>query len=145
MQSIGRVLPKMRQNCEQFRFHHQLDEVEDSENKLTGNFSRVFKVAELLIGKQYKAGQALLRKNDKDALGDRLIRKFVYIHRKRNNIIGGFDKRMLYDACIEFLIRNSGEYAHIYRRTDLSGKRLFTQQEAMHNRALELLEMFWGN
>lgn len=144
MQSVGRILPKMLQNAEFVRFHFQLDSIKNSEDKLKDEYA-LFSVAQNIVSRQYQAGAAMLKINPKDEKGNRLIRKYVYVNRVDQKIFGAFTKRMMYDACAEFLRRVPSEYSFMLKQVDSGGKKIYNPQDAMHKRALELLALFWGN
>lgn len=145
MQSIGRVLPKIRQNANYYRFHKQLDSVDDSDNKLTGAFLTAFRLSEIIINRQYKAGKALFKKDSNDLVGNRMMRKFLYVDGDQSKLIGGFSEKMFYEACTELMRKNPSMYRYLMQEVDIGGRKIYTQSEAMKKRALEVFREFWGN
>ncbi len=145
IQSVGRIVPKIRQNAEYVRFHYQIDSVAASKSKMEEEELRLFKVAQNIINRQYLAGAALLKINPNDAKGQRLTRKYVYVDCVDKRIFGAFTKKMMYDACIEFLRRNPNDYSYLLKEVDNMGRKKYTPQTAIHGRALELLGQLWGN
>ena len=89
MQSVGRILPKMRQNTEIIRFHYQLDGIEDSKEKLKSEYE-IFKIAQLIVNKHY--------------FGDNK-RYFLFINREEAKLMGKFSKRDLAVLCMTISVR----------------------------------------
>ena len=129
MQSVGRLLPKMRQNTRIVRFHYQLDSIASSKDKLAG-VAKIFTKAEKLVQKQYDSGN---------------IRFFVYIYRETKKIKGLFSPRMFADAIKEYLYENPKETQIIERRRDNNGKKMYTYQEAILLRLDEMFKKYYGN
>lgn len=129
MQSVGRLLPKMRQNTRIVRFHYQLDSIASSADKLKGEVE-IFSIAEKLVQKQYDSGN---------------IRFFVYIYRETKKIKGLFSQRMFADAIKDYLYENSKETKTLEQRRDPNGKKMYTYQEALLLRTHEMFKKYYGN
>lgn len=129
IQSVGRLLPKMRQNTRIVRFHYQLDSIASSADKLKGEIE-IFSIAEKLVQKQYDSGN---------------IRFFVYIYRETKKIKGLFSPRMFADAIKEYLYDNPKETKILEQRRDNNGKKMYTYQEALILRTHEMFKKYYGN
>jgi hypothetical protein len=129
-QSIGRILPKVLQNTNIFRFHCQFDPVRKSASKLSESLE-VFQIAELLVNEQY------YNQNNK--------RFFVYVDKDSGKIIGNFDHAMFDTALTEYLHQNDSELKPFLRQKTMQGKPLFQWPEAMAAAKKKLFTKYWGN
>lgn len=130
LQSIGRLLPKMRQNTKIIRYHYQLDAVADSADKLLGE-AEIFYIAERIVNAQYEAGN---------------IRFFVYIYRETKKIKGAFSPRMFTAAIQDYLSENPSTTRPLEVKRDLkTGKKLYTLEQAIDIRTRELFKKYYGN
>ena len=130
LQSAGRMLPKLRQNTNIIRFHHQLDDMDDSKGKLPPSDWRILKIAQLMVNKQHEQGN---------------IRFWVNINRDVMRLEGAFSPRMLSEAIRAFLLENPSEFSAIMKRTDTSGKKIYAYEEALNVKILEYYNKFNGN
>lgn len=105
VQSIGRILPKMWQNTKIVRFHRQLDDIEDSKDKISRNRCEIFTLAELIVKHQH------------DEEGNR--RFFLYIDLEAMKL-KGISKNMFERATVEYLELNSGIVKKEFNRIDLT-------------------------
>ena len=129
IQSAGRLVPKVRQNCEYVRFHYQLDDMDDSKSKLKGDYE-IFKIAQLIVNKQFLGGNK---------------RFFVLINREEKKLSGKFSPRMMSEAIQEYLTQNMRKLKPILDQRDKKGKKIFTYEQALNKKTEELFGMFWGN
>jgi len=129
VQSVGRILPKMRQNAEYIRFHYQLDYVEDSKGKLKSEF-QIFKIAQLLVNKRY--------------FGDNK-RWFMFVNREEHKLIGDFTKQQLNDAIHEFISQNPSVIKPLIDQRGLNGKKTYNHDSAVKVKSKELFDLYWGN
>ena len=129
MQSVGRILPKMRQNAEFIRFHYQLDGIEDSKGKLKSEYP-IFKIAQNLVNKQFFSGNK---------------RFFIFVNREEHKIIGNFTKGQLKVAIEEFIAQNQSIVKPLLDQKESNGKRKYTYDQAVGMKTNELLAMYWGN
>lgn len=129
MQSVGRLLPKLRQNTRLIRFHYQLDSIADSADKLSGEVE-IFYIAEKLVSKQYDEGN---------------IRFFVYIYREIKKIKGQFSPKMFSEAVMEYISENPKSISALERKRGPNGKKLYTYEEAIKIRTYELFKKYYGN
>ncbi len=144
IQSIGRILPKMRQNAEITRIHFQFDNMEDSDDKL-GSETEIYRIAQLIINKEYYPGMALLKKNEFDAAGQKMIRRFVFVNREEYKIGGDFTRKMLWEAIAEYLSQNKKVFRNYLDQTNALGKKVYTYGQALQKKGLELYDLYWGN
>lgn len=131
MQSVGRLLPKMRQNTRIVRFHYQLDSIQDSADKLAGE-SEIFFIAEKLVQKQFE-------------MGGENERFFVYIYREIKKIKGAFSPRMFADAILEYISENPKSINVLVRKRNSLGKIIYNYEEAVRLRTHELFKKYYGN
>ena len=129
LQSVGRVVPKMRQNTKIVRYHYQLDGVDDSSEKLGGE-AEIFYIAEKLVNKQHGAGN---------------IRFFVYVYREDKKIKGAFSQRMFIDAILEYMDEHPQTTRSVENRRDSMGKKMYSYVEARKLKAVELFKKYYGN
>jgi len=116
MQSIGRVLPKMWQNCQKVRFHAQLDSVDQSKDKLKEDYE-IFKIAQLMVDFQYNSGNE---------------RFFVWIDKEDKKIRGAYSRKMFDKAVMDYLEENESLVKKELRRTDyLTNKKKYTPAQAL--------------
>ena len=129
IQSVGRLTPKLRQNINIIRMHAQLDNLDDSKGKLLGDY-KILKVTQLMIDKAVKEGNQ---------------RFFCYVNRDEGTIRGHFSPKMLADAIQNFLLETPSELSSLTQRRSTTGKKLYTFDEALKVKKLELYEQFNGN
>lgn len=117
MQSVGRVLPKMYQNAQFFRFHQQLDSIDNSKNKLQEDYE-IFKIAEHLVGFQYNSGN---------------IRYFIWVDKEDKKIRGNYTSNMFAHACMSYLSENDKIVNKEYNKKDLlsNNRKYSTQLDAI--------------
>lgn len=129
LQSVGRILPKMRQNTKIIEYHYQLDSIADSEDKLKGE-AEIYFIAEKLVNKQFSLGNK---------------RFFVYIYREIKKIKGAFSPRMFTEAIQEYLSENEKVFKPLLNKRDASGKKIYNYQQALNAKTIELYHKYWGN
>ena len=144
IQSIGRVVPKMRQNAEIIRMHFEFNSMMDMEGKLGGE-TQMFRIAQLIINHQYYPGMALIKKNPTDLQGQRMIRQLVFVNREESKLTGDFTRRMLWVAIMDYLSSNKWEFQPYLDKMDIHGKKVFTHFQAMEKKGIELFNLYWGN
>ena len=117
MQSIGRILPKMWQNCQKVRFHAQLDSVDQSKDKLREDYE-IFKIAQLMVDFQYNSGNQ---------------RFFVWVDKEDKKIRGAYSRKMFDKAIMDYLEENQGLVKKEVNRIDyLNGnKKKYTPSQAL--------------
>ena len=129
IQSCGRLLPKIRQNLSVLRYHYQYDSVDESREKLAGDFE-IFSIAEKLVNKQYFAGNN---------------RFFIYILRDKRNIQGAFSPKMFSEAIQEYISENAKVLRPILAKRDIKGNKCFNYEQAMNIKTVELFKKYYGN
>lgn len=129
LQSIGRILPKMRQNTAIVRQHYQLDGIDDSSEKLGGE-AEIFYIAEKMINKQHSEGN---------------VRFFVYVYREIKKIKGAFSPKMFADACIEYMDEVPSTTSRIMNRRGADGKKMYNYGDAQKIKLNELYKKYYGN
>lgn len=130
LQSVGRILPKMRQNTKIIRYHYQLDSIEDSKDKLAGELE-IYKIAENLVNKQFESGNQYF---------------FVYIYREIKKIKGAFSPRMFSEAIQDYLSENERAMKHLLQKRDLKkGKKIYSYEQAINIKTTELFKKYYGN
>lgn len=129
VQSIGRLVPKLRQNAKIIRYHYQLDTVEDSAEKFKAEIE-IFYIAEKLVWNQYKIGNK---------------RFYVYIWREDKKIKGLFSPKMFSDAIQEYLSEHSKPMRPFLSKTDANGKKVYNYQTALLACTRVLFEKYYGN
>ena len=129
LQSVGRLLPKMRQNTSIVRYHYQLDGVDESSEKLGGEIE-IFYIAEKLVNAQYDAGNK---------------RFFVYIYRDDKKLKGEFSQKMLAVAIENYILENPSTTRALLNRRDRAGKKMYNYDEAVRLKTHELFNKYWGN
>jgi hypothetical protein len=129
IQSVGRLLPKILQNCKIIRYHYQLDSVSDSAGKLSGEIE-IFSIAEQIVNKKYEEGD---------------IRFFVYIYRETKKIKGNFSPKMFSEAIQRYISDNPKTTANLEKRRDANGKKMLTYEQAVEIKTLELFKKYYGN
>lgn len=130
LQSIGRLLPKMRQNTKIVRYHYQLDAVADSADKLAGEIE-IFYLAEKLVNAQYEQGN---------------IRFFVYIYRETKKIKGAFSPKMFATAIQEYISENPEVTRNLERKRDpTTSKKVYNLEQATQMKTMELFKRYYGN
>jgi len=129
IQSVGRLVPKLRQNINIIRMHQQLDDLDDSKNKLAGDY-KILKIAQLMINRAVKDGSP---------------RFFVNIFRDDGVIRGAFSPRMLATAIQDFIMENPSELSSLQQRRDGRGKKLYGYEQALAIKVREMYELFNGN
>lgn len=130
LQSVGRVLPKMRQNCKVFRYHYQLDSIEESKDKLHDDYE-IFKIAEKMVNRQFENGNQRFK---------------LYIYRVIKKIKGKYSPRMLSEAIQEYLSENMRILKPIIeKRNATTGQKMYTYEQAMSMKTVELFRKYYGN
>lgn len=129
IQSVGRLLPKLLQNCEIIRFHSQLDDVDDSKGKLMGDY-KILKIAQLMVNKVARTTNP---------------RFFVNVYRNEGRIKGAFSPRMLATAIQDYLLENPSELTPMLQRRDGKGKKVYTYETALQIKVKEMYDVFNGN
>lgn len=129
LQSIGRILPKMRQNAKIIRYHYQLDSIEDSKEKLAGEIE-IYKISEKLVNTQFEGGNRHF---------------FVYIYRENKKIMGKFSPRMFTEAIQEYLSENMRIIKPLLEKRDNKGKKINSYEQAHRIKTEELFRRYYGN
>lgn len=129
-QSVGRILPKVIQNTNMFRYHYQLDPVSKSATKLS-DATEVFQIAEIMVNDQYQ-----VKKNK---------RFFVFIDREEGKIMGNFNYSMFDAALVEYISMNDGVLRPYLRQKNDLGKPIYTYQQAVQHVKSKLFQKYWGN
>ncbi len=132
LQSSGRLLPKLKQNTNLLRFHHQLDKIDDSRAKLKSEYE-LFKIAQILVDTQYNSGNK---------------RFFVYINRDDSKIVGAFNATMFTQTIMDYC---EEEYNRVIK--PLVGKKDLTTgnlkyanpQDAVKDVIKRLFVTYYGN
>jgi len=129
VQSIGRILPKTWQNTNYVRFHHQLDSIDDSKDKLTTHYE-IFKIAQMLVDDQYYNVNK---------------RYFVWVDRDDFKIKGNFNKQQLQKAIEEYISTNSSVLKPMLEKRDNQGKKVNSYPVALQMKSNQLFEKYNGN
>ena len=129
VQSIGRILPKMWQNTNYVRFHHQLDSVDDSQDKLTTHYE-IFKIAQLLVDERYYNGEK---------------RFFVWVDRDDFKIKGAYTAQQLEAAIDEYISVKSSVLKPFLDKKDGNGSKVYTYPQAVQMKRKQLFDKFYGN
>lgn len=129
-QSVGRILPKVIQNTNIFRYHYQLDPVKKSAQKLS-EATEVFQIAELIVNEQYQ-----VKKNK---------RFFVYIDREEGKIMGDITHSMFDAALTEYLSMNHDKLQPFLRQRNELNKPIYTYPSALQAAKSKLFQKYWGN
>jgi hypothetical protein len=126
LQSVGRVLPKMRQNAEYVRFHYQLDGVEDSKGKLKSEY-QIFKIAQNLVNKEYFDGNK---------------RFFLFVNREEHKLIGNFKKEQLEVAIKQYITQHQIILKPLLEQRAIGGKKRYSYDECVVLKIKELLKQY---
>lgn len=129
VQSIGRIVPKLRQNAKVIRLHYQLDTMDDSADKFKSEIE-IFYIAEKLIWAEYERGN---------------IRFNVYVWREIKKIRGMFTPLQFTQAIQAYLNEKPKKLKPYLNRTDVNGKRLYTHETALRACTIELFKKYYGN
>lgn len=129
VQSIGRLVPKVRQNAKVIRYHYQLDEIEESADKFKGGIE-IFYIAEKLVWEQYNAGN---------------IRFYVYVWREIKKIKGQFSPRMFANAIREYVSEHPKVMRKFVQKVDGNGKKVHTYASALEACTIDLFRKYYGN
>ena len=129
VQSIGRILPKMLQNTEIYRFHDQLDDIEDSKDKLKTNFE-IFKIAHLMIKAEAERGNP---------------RFFLYIYKDEGRIKGLYSPKMLTEAIQAYLSLYPRSVNILAKQKTNQGKNKYGYEQALNIKTVELFKKYYGN
>ena len=129
LQSIGRLLPKIRQNCDIVRFHHQFDDLIDSKEKLKGDY-KILKIVQLIVNNEVERGNKYF---------------FVEIYRDINKIKGQYSPRMLTEAIQNYLSENYSILTPLLQRRDKNGNKIYSYQQALELKTEELFQKYYGN
>ena len=130
LQSCGRLLPKLRQNCNIIRCHAQLDSLEDSKGKMPPSDYKILKITQLMIDKQVVGGN---------------LRFFVNVNRDVMKIEGQFSPRMLSEAIKAFLLENPSLFMSAMKQLNEHGKKKFTYEQALNGKIIEYYHLYNGN
>lgn len=129
-QSIGRPLPKIWQNTNIVRFHHQNDDVMKSKSKLTN--PELFKIAQELVSYEFLNGNE---------------RFYAFVNMDRQRIVGDFTAVHLANAIRRYLKSSHGHH-HVRQKEkerDDRGKKMYHYQQALEICTAELFRKYWGN
>ncbi|KKS77404.1 MAG: hypothetical protein UV51_C0007G0002 [Candidatus Woesebacteria bacterium GW2011_GWC1_42_9] len=129
LQSIGRILPKMRQNTKIIRYHYQLDSIEDSREKLAGEIE-IYKIAEKMVNKQQDEGNTHF---------------LIYVYREIKKLKGNFSNRMLSEAIQDYISENERVIKPLLIKRDLKGKKINSYETALNQKTVELFKKYQGN
>jgi hypothetical protein len=127
-QSVGRILPKMWQNINMVRYHHQNDPIWKSKNKLPDFV--LFSLAEQLVDTEYFAGNT---------------RFYVWIDNDNKKLIGNFTQEKFRLAIAEFISTNISEIKYLTTKRNEIGKPVYTYPGAVQAHSDKLFNLYWGN
>lgn len=130
LQSVGRILPKMRQNAEFIRFHYQFDGIEESKGKLKSEF-QIMKIAQIIVNNKYH------NENKK--------RFFLYVNREEHKLIGAFSKQDMILAIKQYIAQNKMIIKPLLDERTMDGKKKYTNDMALKIKIIEFFKMYWGN
>jgi hypothetical protein len=129
LQSVGRVLPKMFQNAKMFRFHDQLDGVENSKEKLKEAYE-IFKIGEILVKQQCLIGN---------------FRYFIYIDKNDAKLRGRFSPAMLTEAIKEYILTHDNTLKPLLNQRNIDGSKRYNYPTAIEIKTAELYYKYNGN
>lgn len=127
VQSVGRLLPKIRQNAKVVRFHRQLDSVDESREKLNDRYE-LYKLAELVVQSQFEKG---------------FQRFFVYLNLELNKL-RGVSREMFDVATLEYLSLNANIISREANKVDiLTGKKNSSWPQAVEKQKERILRQYF--
>jgi hypothetical protein len=129
IQGAGAIVPKVRRNTAIIRHHYCSESISQVANKLRDE-AELFYIVEKLVNKQYHLGNKYF---------------FVYVYRMHKKIVGSFSNAMLTTAIQEYLLENPREFKNLLNRTDLEGHKLYSYQQALNIKIVELYKKYQGN
>lgn len=130
IQSIGRIVPKLRQNAKVVRFHYQLDTVMDSADKFKSEIE-IFYIAEKLVWAERERGN---------------MHFFVNVYREDKKINGRFSPRMFSQAIEAYLSEHPKALRPYKEKTDFNtGKKVYNLQQALQACVYDLFRKYYGN
>lgn len=127
VQSIGRLLPKMRQNTNIVRMHFQLDSVDESRDKLKEHYE-IFKIAQLIVNTQYYGGNR---------------RYFVWIDRDNFKIRGNINEFQIESAIREYISVTPSTMKALLVKKDDNGKGVYTYPQALKLKIKDLWSKYF--
>jgi hypothetical protein len=129
VQDIGRALPKMWQNINIVRLHHQNGGCVPAEGKLSHNYP-ILRVAELIVERQYNSGNE---------------RYFIYVDIDKQKIRGNYTAQMLIQAIGEYIDYDAQKLVSRYEkaRDQESGKKVYNYSTARQRVKTELFKKFF--
>lgn len=128
-QSAGRPLPKIWQNADEVRFHHQTDSVDSSKSKLEDSYE-IFKLAQILVDTEFDKGN---------------VRFYVWVNKITNKIIGNFTKEMFLHAIGEYVSVNYNLLRPLLQKRDAAGNKVFNYPQAEQQFTIKKFNQYWGN
>jgi len=128
LQSCGRVLPKMLQNCNVLRIHRQLDLMSDSEQKLGGEYE-MFQIAYTIVYNKYFNGDE---------------RNCIFVNRDTQKIMGDYTKAQILDSIDEYLSINQKAMRLYLNKKDGKGKAVYSYEQAIAMKKKELIAKYVG-
>lgn len=130
LQSISPILPRFWQNTNITRFHKQIDGVDKSKHKLEEKYE-MYKIAEIIVEYQYND-----LKNE---------RYFLYINNSDCKISGNVTKQIFIWACNRYVKQHPSCTRHYQLERDDNGKKVYTYNQAIERKTLELFKTYYGN
>lgn len=128
VQDIGRLVPKLWQQCNIVRMHKMLDGVDKSRGKLGKDFE-IFKIAENIIEDQFRRGKTWY---------------WVYVHRDEGKIKGDFDAMMFLRAITEYIDMDGQDLIKRYERMRGDNNEvIYTYAQAKQRVKTELFNKYW--
>lgn len=129
LQSVGRILPKMRQNAKIIRYHYQLDSIRDSASKLKDE-AEIFYIVEKLVNTQFDAGNKYFH---------------VYVYRMIKKVKGEFSPKMFAQAIEDYIYEHPETTMLLEKRRDAKGNKMYTYDQAVQIKKAELFKKYYGN
>lgn len=130
--SIGDLLPKLWKNTNILRFHYQLDSVEESKDKIGKENFKLFKLAQLIVNKQYDLGRK---------------RFFVYVdkdyHKIRSRYPYILTDNIIKTATEDFLLMYDREVRQYSTKKSIEGKVKYSYKESFRIAQKELIEKYF--
>lgn len=118
-QSLSGLDPRLFQNANIIRFHHQADPIKRIKHKVS-NFE-LFEITKICVDTQYEKGNN---------------RFFLYIHNNENFVsglpVGPAGESVWKKACIDFAMKNRRHLDEFLNEVDGNGKRKHTYQSALN-------------
>lgn len=126
-QSIGRITPKIWQNCNWMRFHKNLDSVDRHQNKFEDKYE-LMKIVEGLVNNEYQDGNK---------------RFYQYVNLDEMKLIGRIDQKKLDIVLDEYILMNQRLLVKPYlSQKDEKNKPKYTQKEAFSMAKTKLLKSY---